>query len=320
LRAVLVPSFALIAFSCINPVPIQAENSIKIESKWVETGASDVVLGIHLENEMSIGGVLVVLEIRSIHVGSFIRRSLGIVPQNRLLAWAGDQPFTVKNFYPYRTISPYGNKCPVDSQGRVWAWMASDSLPDFIGEEALLYYFTSMGPDNLSAGSDGEQNQGTASLELIFDVTEEGGAFEIDTTCAAASNHTSFFSFDIWNPEPRIVAPSFRKGIVLIGCNSECHGDPVCDGRCDMIDLVKSVDVAFNGAAPVIDPDPRCPVENTDVNCDLVTDVLDIVRMINVQYRAASQRNEFCVPCNHIPRTGNPREDVKTPYFRSNGT
>jgi hypothetical protein len=196
--------------------------------------------------------------------------------------------------------------------------MESDSLPDFMGEEALMYFYSSYNPENLPPGSDGRQGEGAPSLELVFDVNEVGGAFEIDTTCATPSVHTCFVGTD--GNDDWIVSPSFRKGIVLIGCNAECHGDPNCDGQCNLIDLVRSVDVAFNNAPPAIDPDPRCPVENTDVNCDLVTDILDVVKMVNVQYRFAPMQAEFCVPCNHIPRSGFPKDDVRTPYFRNNGT
>lgn len=295
-----------------------AQNLLEVESKWVETGSTDVKLGIYIKNSHALEAVLIPLEIRSIHVGSFIRRSLAIRPEARFMEWAGDeQPYTVTNFYPYRSLPVSGDDCTTDSAGKVWRWLPHDSLPDFMGEEALLYFFTSTTTTNyqLLPGDDGTSGSGTPSISLEFDVTDVGGAFIIDTTCTVPANHLTFVGANYTE-----IVPQFRPAIVLIGCNAECHGDPNCDGQCDLIDLVTTLSVAFKGALPVIDPDPRCPTENTDVNCDMVTDVIDIIRMVNVQYRSASVNAEFCAPCEHIPRTGNPKDDVQTPYFRNRGT
>lgn len=311
----------ILASLSFAPLPATAENSVEIESKWVEAGESNVKLGIYLTNSIPLSGVLMTYEIRMIHVGSFIRRSLDIRPQGRLMEWAGNEPpYTVELYFPYRTFrADHPTSCKADSAGRVWQWMETDSLPDFMGEEALLYCFFGMDPEEptLLPGTDGTQGNGIPSAVIVFDVTEVGGAFIIDSTCTAPSNHLTFIDDD---PQVHAISPTFRPGIVLIGCNAECHGDPNCDGACNLIDLVRSIDVAFNNAPAVIDPDPRCPVENTDVNCDLVTDVLDIARMINVQYRMSPMSREFCAPCDHIPRTGRPKDDVRTPYFRNNGS
>jgi hypothetical protein len=293
-------------------------NSVEIESKWVDEGQKDVAVGIYIKNTEPLRGVLLPLEIRSIHVGSFIRRSLDVRPESRFMNWAGDDPpVTAELYFPYKTQSAHGIHCTTDSLGRVWRWLEYDSLPDFMGEEALLYFFMNASHEirHLMPGDDGESGAGTPSISLVFDVTDVGGAFIIDTTCTAPANHLTFVG-----RHDQAVDVQFRPSIVLIGCNAECHGDPQCDGSCNIIDLVRSIDVAFKGAPPAIDPDPRCPVENTDVNCDMVTDVIDIVKMINVQYRSASILDQFCAACEHIPRSGNPKEDVRTPYFRNNGT
>jgi hypothetical protein len=294
---------------------------VEIESKWVEAGQSNVTLGVYLTNSVPLGAVLLTHEIRMIHVGSFIRRTLDIRPQGRLMEWTGDEiPFTTELYFPFRSSRSAPTQCAADSAGKVWQWMRNDSLPDFMGEEALLYNFIGMDFERpyLMPGTDGTQGDGIPSALIVFDVTDVGGAFIIDTTCTAPANHLTFIYED--GNELLPMTPAFRPGIVLIGCNAECHGDPNCDGQCNLIDLVRSVDVAFNNAPPAIDPDPRCPVENTDVNCDLTTDVLDVVHMVNVQYRFAPMQSEFCVPCNHIPRSGFPKDDVRTPYFRNNGT
>ncbi|MEW5702102.1 MAG: VCBS repeat-containing protein [Candidatus Zixiibacteriota bacterium] len=78
-------------------------------------------------------------------------------------------------------------------------------------------------------------------------------------------------------------------------CQCPCHGDPQCDGVPNVQDVVKTVDVAFRGAAPIFDP--LCPREQTDVNCDGVSTVQDVVKMVNVAFRGASKATEYCDPC-----------------------
>lgn len=81
-------------------------------------------------------------------------------------------------------------------------------------------------------------------------------------------------------------------------CACDCHPDPACDGvRSDVLDVVSTVNVAFRGFAPLIDPNASCPFETTDADCSGATDVLDVVRVVNVAFRGASAATEYCNPC-----------------------
>jgi hypothetical protein len=84
-------------------------------------------------------------------------------------------------------------------------------------------------------------------------------------------------------------------------CACDCHGDPApigaCDGVQDILDVVQTVNVAFRGAASILDPNTACPYETTDTNCSLSTDVIDVVKMVNVAFRGANVATEFCDPC-----------------------
>lgn len=84
-------------------------------------------------------------------------------------------------------------------------------------------------------------------------------------------------------------------------CACDCHADPApigsCDGVQDVLDVVQMVNVAFRGAASILDPNVNCPYETTDVNCSASTDVLDVVRIVNVAFRGADPNSEFCDPC-----------------------
>jgi hypothetical protein len=78
-------------------------------------------------------------------------------------------------------------------------------------------------------------------------------------------------------------------------CICSCHADPVCDAVVDIQDVVQVVNVAFRGAAPLIDVD--CAYQRTDVDCSTETTVLDVVKIVNVAFRGANQATEFCEPC-----------------------
>ena len=43
--------------------------------------------------------------------------------------------------------------------------------------------------------------------------------------------------------------------------------------------------------------DPICNYAQTDVDCSGATDVLDVVRIVNVTFRGTDPTLEFCTPC-----------------------
>ena len=52
---------------------------------------------------------------------------------------------------------------------------------------------------------------------------------------------------------------------------------------------VIAVNVAFRGAAATTDP--LCPYEQTDVSCDGFTNVIDVVKFVNVAFRGGECRH-----------------------------
>lgn len=81
---------------------------------------------------------------------------------------------------------------------------------------------------------------------------------------------------------------------IASGCDCACHADPACDGNTDVLDVVGVVNVAFRAA--VDDLDPLCThIGRTDVNCDCATDVLDVVGVVNRAFRG--DQTPFCDAC-----------------------
>jgi hypothetical protein len=82
-------------------------------------------------------------------------------------------------------------------------------------------------------------------------------------------------------------------------CVCACHADPACDGvRSDVLDVVKTIDVAFRGGPEQHDPGPLCSRTQTDVNCSGATDLVDVVRVINVAFRGFPVSTQYCDPCS----------------------
>ena len=79
-------------------------------------------------------------------------------------------------------------------------------------------------------------------------------------------------------------------------CPRPCHADPDCDGiHSDVRAVVGTVDAAFRGSVP--SADSSMPRERTDVNCDGLTTILDVVKVVNVAFRATDPGIEYCQPC-----------------------
>ncbi|MBI3871807.1 MAG: hypothetical protein HY304_01875 [candidate division Zixibacteria bacterium] len=78
-------------------------------------------------------------------------------------------------------------------------------------------------------------------------------------------------------------------------CVCACHADPKCDGVTNVLDVVGIINVAFRGLPEPIDPD--CPKSREDVDCKGVVGVPDVVHMVNVAFRGQDPASNFCDPC-----------------------
>lgn len=84
---------------------------------------------------------------------------------------------------------------------------------------------------------------------------------------------------------------------LAVACACNCHADPTCDGVTDILDVVNLVNVAFRNFPAMPDPNAACPVETTDTDCNGDTDIIDVTHMVNVAFRNFNPATEFCDPC-----------------------
>ena len=274
--------FGLVVLTSVTAV---AASSVLIECKTVPLSTTGQTVGLYIVNDATLCAVTFPLVIRSTTPGAFIADTLVFEPLNRLASRLGDM---VEIAY-----------LPTEDSLNWWLChgfgFQAQSAPDFVSPDAILYGGFSTSDTVMMPGNDGTPPGGTPSAQFYFNVTGTAGTFEIDTTCISPANHLILVEDVTWDPVP----VSFTKGIVTIvdSCACDCHADPICDSVHNILDLVAIVGVAFQGADPIPDPNPFCPYETTDVNCDDVTDVLDVGLMNLVVNYGANPDSTFCDPC-----------------------
>ncbi|MEW5701766.1 MAG: S8 family serine peptidase [Candidatus Zixiibacteriota bacterium] len=95
--------------------------------------------------------------------------------------------------------------------------------------------------------------------------------------------------------------PEFVPGSITIdapACDCPCQGDPICDHVSDLTDVVSVVNVAFRGGTDTVDP--NCPhVGRADANCDCVVGIQDVVIVVNHAFRG--DVTPYCDPCGFPP-------------------
>lgn len=260
-------------------------NSVYIESKSVQSGETNVTLGIFLSNLIPLEAFALPLEIRSVTAGSFIANSfdLSVTPGKRVASLSPPMSYVDQE---------RGAVSPTSCSGPLSHSFAIAPIDFSSPNGALFIAQRTIGP-SLPAGSD-PAGTANASLQLIFDVTSTPGTFEIDTCCCNPANHLGFIDGSI-----QLQIPSFFKGVVtILPCACDCHGDPVCDGTITNVqDVVATIGVAFRGAPAIPDPSANCPFETTDVDCDGITGIIDVVKVVNVTFRGINPMTEFCDPC-----------------------
>lgn len=76
-------------------------------------------------------------------------------------------------------------------------------------------------------------------------------------------------------------------------CDVECLNDPVCDSVVsDILDVIRVVNVAFRGWQ--VTQVPGCELVSADMNCDGFPDVLDVIAVVNVAFRGFTSSASYC--------------------------
>lgn len=303
----LLPDLLLVAF--VLSAPADAANRVTVQSKTFRVNSGPDTVGILLENDINIVAFVVPIEMRSVSGGAFIRPPFTNdnfrwqeVPGSRVATSPLGEQFHPEDLWPpafvakqrYSVVAgPTEQKCSGPTSN---TYSAQAVQCDGVSPDGLLYTALSSGDPDI--GEEISMLPGvdvTPSLEIIFPVNGNQGQFEIDTCCMRPAHHLSFVNEDLWY----VPGIQFSKGtITLIPCACDCLGDPICDSVIsDVVDVVRTIDVAFRNTPEAMDPDVTCPRVPTDVDCSRFTDVIDVVKVVNVAFRNADPATEYCDPC-----------------------
>jgi len=193
--------------SCNPGIPTPF-NTVVVESKQVTPGATGVQVGVYVQNNVALNGMIIPLEIREVTPGAYVKTAFTCQVTGRL-AGSGITEYGGTRLYRDPDTA---NACsgPVSETYRT---PGSATGTYFTSPSALMWSGVNSSQPCLGVGSDGVPGSGTPSVMLTFDVTTTSGEFEIDTCCVMPANHLAFAVCGTHE----CLLPSFTKGVIRIG-------------------------------------------------------------------------------------------------------
>lgn len=287
-----------------SPQPASAgmADAIVVESQMLVVGIPGSTVGVNISNSTPLAGIAVPLEIRPLTSGASIAQNIQFVmnPNGRIANSPLGYADEVDSLWPeairvlYRTCVI----CTVSCSGPV-----SNSY--CVHDTTCVSPTT---PYGLFFGSVSTGDPRIGELIELAPGADPGTSADASLQIVLNQIGTTPGMFEIdtacWMPANSILfvdadgsatVPSFTKGVIELRCDCPCHADPECDGLTNIQDVVKTINVAFRAVQP--DPYPFCPRVTTDVNCDGVTNILDVVAVVDVTFRAADPNTIFCDAC-----------------------
>lgn len=211
-----------------SPPTPSASGSISVESRTFYGNQTVCSIGVFVQNTVSISGLVIPLELRTVSGGAYISGTVGagffgLQPGRRVAT----SPLGSLTFGANRRFdAPAGvNGCSGPSS---FSWQTSLASFPASSPDAVLFANHSTG--NLAAGSD-PPTRADASFLFVFNVGPLAGSFEIDTCCVTPGNHLVFVD-NLAN----LLQPAFTKGVVTV-----FPGDSDIDGILDDVDNCPAV-------------------------------------------------------------------------------
>ncbi len=111
---------------------------------------------------------------------------------------------------------------------------------------------------------------------------------------------TDAFFYTVEDDSSAVSNPG-KVTITVNACGCACHGDPVCDGFRNILDVQETINEVFLGSSLV--KGPTCPERaRVDYNCDCIPDVLDVQYIIEHVFQAGPAPCDPCVFGSECPR------------------
>lgn len=281
-----------------------AVNSVVVESQTLMVGIPGSSVGVSVSNAVSIAGFLVPLEIRPLTPGASIAQTVEyrMNPTGRVAnSPLGYADPSVDSLWPEasRVIRHACVTCSVGCSGPVSSsYCVTDTNCSFPTTPYGLFFGTV---------STGDPNTGDV---IVLAPGDDPGTSAADASLQIELTQIGplpgIFEIDTacWLPSNHIgyvmanggfVTTTFTKGVIELRCDCNCHADPICDGLTNIQDVVRLIDVAFRNGTAVAQT--FCPSAAEDVNCDGVVNIQDVVTIIEVAFRGGDPGTLFCNAC-----------------------
>ena len=168
---------------------------------------------------------------------------------------------------------------------------------DGANHEILRVYSYWIGSSWEAMEADTSKYSGDNLIEEVRFIMQTGELYRTQNSYDGASNLTEMLD-QAWDGLQWLNVGRVVSVYTVTECSCVCHADPSCDSVVsDIFDLTIAIDIALRGASVPPDPSPNCTIEVTDVDCSGWTDVIDVVKVLNVALRNANAATEYCDPC-----------------------
>jgi len=196
------------------------------------------------------------------------------------------------------------------SGGAFWTGIV-DTLPwEMIPEDAISNErkydqypnFDLVSPDDFYLWGKAELGQNhcvntldsAAYIKLKFDLNNNPGTFEIDTTFLPPLHTLRFLTCN----DATAVYPAFVKGVITIeGCVCPLNGDWDCNDLINPVDVIFMVNYVYRASGDEPCNPGHC-MQNGDVNCDGIINPIDVVYLANWVY--LPDQPPPCNPCTDM--------------------
>lgn len=257
----------------LSPASLPGANTVVVESKSVGNGVSGVQVRIRIENDDTLRGIVLPLELRKVTLGApqpFVT-SIALSFGERLTGPALSE-IVVMNQYENRNTFCFLNGC-IGYDHPIIHTAEGQPVPVGGTPEGVMFVRMSIFSDPLLPGADV-----SGSMILTVNTSSDLGVFEIDTTCTWQCNNTAFIK---QGPAPyEIIKPSFTKGTIeIVTCNCPSQGDLDASGVINATDLTLMINILFFNWINVYTI--NCPRAKADFNGDGFVNGVDLALCID---------------------------------------
>lgn len=213
---------------CLMATQAMAANEVRVASRTFASGQTACTLGVFIENDEPLTGMVIPLEIRTqsgdaFYLGALVGVTWNYMPTGRLKNSPLGDVAEPNGLWPAANVTrrQYAKPVPLDSacSGPVSRSYSTQALRgDTISPDAFFLATVSTGDPSigeeisLQPGTDGA----TPSMRVLISLTPgTNGCMVIDTACITPANHIFFV-----NENNQGITPNFIRGEITVGSGS----------------------------------------------------------------------------------------------------